>query len=138
MVVKCSKKEIRGPQDMAAVFQSINKAQDELDFMKEKFWVAGLNTRNSVEYVDMVSLGTLNASLVHPREVFRFAVMKAVASIVLGHNHPSGDPQPSEEDLKITRRLADAGRVLGINVLDHIIIGARPSQFVSLKEKGVL
>jgi DNA repair protein RadC len=80
--------------------------------------------------------GTLSASLVHPREVFRDAIRHSASSVVLAHNHPSGDPEPSEEDLRITRRLVDAGRIIGIDVLDHIIIGKET--FRSFKEKGLI
>jgi DNA repair protein RadC len=105
--------------------------------MKEHFWVVGLNTRNAIQYIDLASLGTLNSSLVHPREVFRFAILKAVSSVIVSHNHPSGDPEPSDDDLTITRRLTEAGRIVGIDLLDHIVIGTRGS-FYSFKEKGVI
>jgi DNA repair protein RadC len=84
----------------------------------------------------MVSLGTLGASLVHPREVFRLAIFQAVASVIMVHNHPSGDSTPSEEDVKLTRRLIDAGKVIGIEVLDHIIIGSR--MYKSFRENGLM
>ena len=80
--------------------------------------------------------GSLNSSIVHPREVFREAVKRSAASIICFHNHPSGDPTPSQEDIHVTRRLADSGKMMGIEVLDHIIIGDR--KFTSLKEKGYL
>jgi DNA repair protein RadC len=99
--------------------------------MKEHFWVIGLNTRCAIQYIDLASLGTLNASLVHPREVFRFAIFKAVSSVILSHSHPS------EDDLAITKHLTEAGKILGIEVLDHIIIGDHTS-FYSFKEKGVI
>jgi len=105
--------------------------------MKEHFWVIGLSTRNAIQYIDLVSLGTLNASLVHPREVFRFSILKAVSSIILSHNHPSGDAEPSEEDMRITRRLVEAGKIIGIEVIDHIVIGDRDN-FYSFKERGII
>ncbi|MDD5244111.1 MAG: JAB domain-containing protein, partial [Syntrophorhabdaceae bacterium] len=95
-----------------------------------------LNTRNKIIGLSTVSIGTLNASLVHPREVFKDAIRHSASSVVIAHNHPSGDPEPSEEDLKITRRLVESGKILGIEVLDHIIIGK--DTFVSLKTKGLL
>ncbi len=136
MEVKCRKATIKGPDQVAKIFATINQANDEVDKMKEKFWVTGLSTRNRIEYIELVSLGTLNASLVHPREVFRFAIMKAVASIILCHNHPSGDPEVSQEDLSITKRLTEAGKIIGIDVLDHIVIG--DGRFESMKEKGII
>lgn len=84
----------------------------------------------------MVSRGSLNASIVHPREVFRPAILGSAASVILVHNHPSGDPEPSEEDLSITRRLAQVGELLGIPVLDHVVVGKRG--FVSLRARGQL
>lgn len=84
----------------------------------------------------MVSLGTLGASIVHPREVFRLAIMQAVASVIMVHNHPSGNPEPSEEDRRITRRLLDAGKIIGIELLDHIVIG--PKAYKSFREEGLL
>jgi DNA repair protein RadC len=84
----------------------------------------------------LVSRGSLNASIVHPREVFRPAIISSAASIVLAHNHPSGDPEPSDEDISITRRLAQVGELLGIPVLDHVVIAKRG--FVSLRARGQL
>jgi DNA repair protein RadC len=106
------------------------------DKAKEHFMLIILNTRNKVTSINNVSVGTLNASLVHPREVFRDAIRQSASSVVLAHNHPSGDETPSEEDLKITKRLVEAGKIIGIEVLDHIIIGK--DGFCSFKEKGLI
>ena len=95
-----------------------------------------LDGRNCVMRQSRISQGTLNASLVHPREVFRCAVREAAAALVLVHNHPSGDPTPSREDLEITDRLVEAGRVLGIRVLDHVVIAE--GRFYSFRERGQL
>jgi DNA repair protein RadC len=103
---------------------------------REQFRVLLLNTKNQVLAVETVSVGTLNSSLVHPREVFKQAVVKSAAAVILVHNHPSGDPGPSSEDLEITRRLHDAGKLIGIEVLDHIIIGDHI--YFSVKEKGII
>ena len=84
-----------------------------------------LNARHELQSRETVSIGTLNASIVHPREVFRPAILQSAASLVLVHNHPSGDPEPSDEDLGITKRLVQAGELIGIGVLDHVIGGAR-------------
>ncbi|HQD76774.1 MAG TPA: JAB domain-containing protein, partial [Bacillota bacterium] len=94
------------------------------------------NTRNQVIGVDRVSVGTLNSSAVHPRELFRNAIKRSAASIILVHNHPSGDPTPSREDVEVTGRLIDAGKIIGIDVLDHIIIG--DNRFTSFKARGLL
>jgi DNA repair protein RadC len=96
-----------------------------------------LDTKNFIVYVELVSMGTLNASIVHAREVFRFAIMRAVSGIILVHNHCSRDTRPSDEDLSLTRKLHDAGKILGIELLDHIIVTEGPD-FASLKKNGVI
>ncbi len=99
-------------------------AQSIVDQDKEHFWAIGLDTKMKVKYIEVVTMGTLDASLVHPREVFRYAIMNGVASLIIGHNHPSGDVTPSNEDRAVTKRLAQAGNLLGIPIYDHLIIGA--------------
>ncbi|MFA7361390.1 MAG: DNA repair protein RadC [Candidatus Kapaibacterium sp.] len=106
------------------------------DYSKEQFFVLNLDVRNRIIDVDRISEGTLTASLVHPRETFESAIRKHSASIMVAHNHPSGDLQPSEEDIRITRRLKDAGNILGIQLLDHIIITKQ--KYSSLKEMGII
>ena len=135
MLVKARKQTVTNPQTVQGVLSKVLNSENEVDRMKEHFWVIGLSTRNAIQYIDLVSLGTLNASLVHPREVFRFSILKAVSSIILSHNHPSGDSEPSEEDLRITKRLVEAGKIIGIEVLDHLVIGR--GSHVSLKERGL-
>jgi len=132
-----TKEAITNPEQIAKIFQAIQRAENEIDRMKEKCWVVGLNTKNFIIYVELVSMGTLNASLVHPREVFRFAIMKAVSGIILVHNHPSGDMRASDDDLSLTKRLYDAGKILGIDLHDHIII-ADGSGYTSLKKDGII
>lgn len=105
------------------------------DKAKEHFKLVLLNTRNRVVGIVSISVGTLNASLVHPREVFREAIRGSAASVILVHNHPSNDPEPSDEDVRLTRRMVEAGRIMGIEVLDHIIITR--SGFLSLKARGL-
>ena len=106
------------------------------DGMKEeRFIVVFLDARNRVTGSQIVSIGSLNASIVPPREVFRAAILHGAAAIILGHNHPSGDPTPSSDDMELTRRLVKSGELLGIGVLDHVIIG---DTSISLKEKGLL
>lgn len=102
---------------------------------KEHFVMLYLDTRNKL-IVDKVSVGTLNASLVHPREVFKNAIQSNAAQVIVAHNHPSGDPEPSEDDLTITKRLVESGKILGIEVVDHIII--TKGGFLSFKEKHLL
>lgn len=95
-----------------------------------------LNTKNEILSAENTSIGNLNSSIVHPREVFRNAIKKGAAAIIVIHNHPSGNPTPSQNDLDITRRLEEAGQLLGIPVLDHLIIG--DGIFISLKEKMLM
>lgn len=119
---------IRGPDDVYDVCPALRSRR------WEEFHILLLNARHEVQRRVMVSRGSLNASIVHPREVFRPAILASAASVVLVHNHPSGDPEPSDEDLAITRRLAQVGELLGIAVLDHVVIGKRG--FVSLRARG--
>ena len=106
------------------------------DKAKEHFKLILLNPRNKIIGISTISIGTLNASLVHPREVFKDAIVHSASSVVLAHNHPSGDPEPSEDDLKITKKLVESGKILGIEVLDHIIIAR--NGFKSFKEGGLI
>ena len=103
---------------------------------QEKFCVILLNTKNKIIAIEEVTVGSLDSSLVHPREVFKNAIRRSSAFVILAHNHPSGDPQPSQEDIRVTRRLVEAGELVGIRVLDHIIIG--DGRFASLKQEGVI
>nr|WP_261133310.1 DNA repair protein RadC [Bacillus sp. Marseille-Q3570] len=120
---------IRSPEDGA------NYVMDEMRFLSQEHFVCiYLNTKNQVLHKQTVFIGSLNASIVHPREVFKEAMRRSAASIICFHNHPSGDPNPSREDIEVTQRLSECGKIVGIDVLDHIIIGDR--KFVSLKEKG--
>ena len=102
----------------------------------ETFGILALDVRHRLKREAVISVGCLTSSLVHPREVFQEAVVARAAALVLFHNHPSGDPEPSAEDVALTRRLASAGTLMGIEVLDHIVLGA--GRFVSLKERGLL
>ncbi|HEY6110575.1 MAG TPA: DNA repair protein RadC [Gemmatimonadales bacterium] len=112
-------KHIRGPEDVVEACRTLARAQ------REVFAVLLLNARHEVIKRVPISVGSLNSSIVHPREVFRPAIIEGAAAIVFVHNHPSGDPEPSEEDLAITKRLVEAGELLGIGVLDHVIMGVR-------------
>ncbi len=139
MIIKENTNEkVNNSNEVAEVLRAILQHDSDIEQEKEHFWVIGLNAKNAIKFIDLVSLGTLTGSLIHPRETFRLAVMKGVASIVCGHNHPSGDPTPSRDDIAVTERLKKAGEVLGIQVLDHVIIGNGGGPFVSLKEQGIL
>lgn len=122
---------IRSAQDIYALVRG------ELEYLTvEQFLVIGLSTKNHVIARHTVSVGTLNASLVHPRETFKILIRRACASAILVHNHPSGDPEPSKEDIQLTKRLVEAGKIIDIPVLDHVIVGQ--GRYVSLKESGVI
>lgn len=106
------------------------------DFTQENFLIASFDTRNRLIGVDHISKGTLTASLVHPREVFKSAIRRKAACIIVAHNHPSGDADPSDEDIKITKRLTEAGKIMGIELLDHLIITR--NRYYSFKEKNLI
>jgi DNA repair protein RadC len=103
----------------------------------ERMLVVGLSTSNCIIAIDRVGEGTMDSCLVHPREVFRTAIATPAASLLLAHNHPSGNPEPSQEDIKITRQLVEAGKIMGVPITDHIIFGAGRS-FASFAERGLL
>ncbi|MEW6622593.1 MAG: DNA repair protein RadC [Bacillota bacterium] len=124
------KPKIKCPSDV------VNLVMDMQFLDREHFKVLYLSTKNHVIGIEEVSIGSLNSSIVHPREVFKGAIEKSAAAVILSHNHPSGDPEPSKEDIQVTRRLFEAGQLLGIEVLDHIIIG--DGCFRSLKELAVI
>ncbi|HKQ56843.1 MAG TPA: DNA repair protein RadC, partial [Candidatus Eisenbacteria bacterium] len=121
---------IRGPDDVRAQVPDLVRAR------REHFVVLLLNARHELQCRETVSIGSLNASIVHPREVFLPAILHSAASLVLVHNHPSGDPEPSEEDLSITRRLVEVGELVGIAVIDHVIVAARGT--VSFRTRQLL
>ena len=122
---------IRSPEDGAKY------VMNDMRFLTQEHFVAlYLNTKNQVLQKQTVFIGSLNASIVHPREVYKEALRYSAAAIICMHNHPSGDPSPSREDIEVTKRLAECGKIIGIELLDHLIIGE--NKFVSLKEKGYL
>jgi DNA repair protein RadC len=122
---------IRSPQDAVELVMSELRYQS-----KEHFMALFLSTKNHVIARAIISVGSLNASIVHPRELFREAISYSAAAVILVHNHPSGDPTPSQEDISLTKQLVEAGNLLTISVLDHVIIG--DGKYVSFKEKGII
>lgn len=122
---------IRSPEDVAELMM------EELRYLTQEHFVClFLNTKNQVIGRNTIFIGSLNSSIVHPREVFKDAIRRSSAAIICLHNHPSGDPTPSKEDIDVTKRLIEGGRILGIDVLDHIVIG--DGKFCSLKNKGFI
>ena len=126
-----------------AVVPAICCPEDSLPFLwdirekdREHFACLYLNARNQMVHQEIISIGSLSASIVHPREVFSVAIEKRAANIILGHNHPSGNPEPSKEDIELTKRLKKAGEILGIEIIDHIVVSQ--TDFTSVKEKGLI
>ncbi len=114
-----------------------NLLMEEMKYLKKEYFkIVMLDTKNKIISIKNVSIGSLNSSIVHPREVYKEAIKRSSASIILVHNHPSGDPTPSKEDINITKRLVECGNILGIKVLDHIILGR--NRYISLKEEDVI
>jgi len=126
-------KKIGSSYDAYKAITEITKVQEEA---QEVFGILILNTTHKIVAVHEISRGTLNASMVHPREVFKPAVLHNAAAIICFHNHPSGEPKPSKEDIETTNRLVEAGKIMGIEVLDHIIVG--DDKYTSLKEMRVI
>ncbi|MEF2243832.1 JAB domain-containing protein [Paenibacillus sp. IITD108] len=122
-------RSIRSPQDAARLLRPLLQNED-----REHFLVVCLDTKNNVNSITTCHIGSLNASIVHPRECFKTAILSNAASIICAHNHPSGNAAPSQEDIQITSRLKEAGELLGIDLLDHLIIAG--DNFCSLKEGG--
>lgn len=121
---------IKSIKDVAAQFSYLR------DKTREHLAVLYLNARNEMVFKKHLFVGTLNANLAHPREIFEHALLQNAASVILVHNHPSGDPEPSKDDLEITKRIVEAGKIMGIDVLDHIII--TKTKIFSFKEKKLI
>ena len=122
-------RKVKSPEDAYNLLKPMM-----IDADREQFIVVCLDTKNQPTAINVCHVGSLNSSIVHPREVMKAAILSNSASIIVAHNHPSQDPTPSREDVEVTKRLAEAGKVLGIDLLDHLIICE--DKFVSLKEKG--
>lgn len=122
---------IRGPDDLFMNYQSLFK-----DHVRERFVAFWLNSSNKVVGFEVITEGILNSSLVHPREVFRGAIIATAASIIIAHNHPSENPEPSQDDITITKQIVETGKIIGIPVHDHIIFAG--SNYTSFVEKGLI
>ena len=138
MIITEHKKRLTKASDIAEIMRTILSKESEFDQQKEHFWVLGVNTKKVIQYIELVSLGSLNESIVQPRETFRFAILKGVASIFIAHNHPAGDVEPSRADILITERLKKAGDIIGIKLLGHIIIGNSTEDHKSFLDSGLL
>jgi len=122
---------IRSPHDGARIASHFIGDDD-----REVFFVICLNTKNRVIAVHRCHVGSINSSIVHPREVFKAAILNNASSIIISHQHPSGDISPSREDINVTRRIKEAGELMGIEMLDHVIVSSDPDNYFSMKEKG--
>lgn len=127
---------IRGVDDVAAMLQRWLLTLDPIDQGKEHFIVIHLNTRVRILLAEVVSIGIVNASIVHPREVFRRAITENTVSLIIAHNHPSGNCDPSDEDVKITSRIQSAGEMIGIMLIDHVIFTG--AKYFSFAASGML
>lgn len=134
IVLKDTNIHMTDAKTVAKVFQDLLAVEDVIDQDKEHFYVMHLNIRHKVKMVELVAIGSLTATTVHPRETFRRAVIEGSARIVVGHNHPGGEVSPSEQDIACTRRLYEVGQILDIQLLDHIIF--TKDAYHSMKDNG--
>lgn len=132
MIVSERKRLIKSSEDIVAVIRGILRVESDIDRDKEHFWTIGLNNGNIIRFIELVSLGIVNMVVVHPRETFRLAIQKGVSSIIVCHNHPSGDIEPSKNDVSAFERLQKAGEILAIPLLDFLIISG--DDYMSLKD----
>ena len=134
VLLRHSKIKIGEATDVAKVFQDLLSLEDKIDRDKEHFYVMHVDARQQVNLVELVAIGTLTHAEVHPRETYRRAVIEGSHSIIVAHNHPTGDVMPSEADIKATQQLHKAGEILQILLLDHIIFTAQGDTFFSFKD----
>ena len=127
-------KNINSPEKVAEVAINVLELHEQAE---ESFYIFTLDTKNKINGIFEVSRGSLNSTIVHPREVFKRALLQNASSIILLHNHPSGDPIPSKEDIYLTNRLVEAGNLLGIKVLDHIVVGDE-NNYISFEQKTLM
>uniref|UniRef100_UPI00311CB865 JAB domain-containing protein n=1 Tax=Clostridium butyricum TaxID=1492 RepID=UPI00311CB865 len=125
-------RRITSPKDAVELIRIVLKDSD-----REKLVVCCLNTKNEPTSISIISIGSLNSSIVHPREVFKTAILSNSASIIMAHNHPSGDIKPSKEDINVTERIRESGKIIGIEMIDHMIIGG-DDKYMSFKEEGFI
>lgn len=136
MIVSQKKQKITHPYQIVPILQALLAQADCTDTKKEHFWCIGLNGNNVVQYVELVTLGLIDQCHVHPREVFSHAIEDRAVSIIIGHNHPSGNADPSREDCDVTNKIKAAGEILGVPLLDHVII--TENSFYSFSEHELI
>lgn len=135
MIVSEKKRVLCSSHDVYERMKAILKMERGGNSMQEHFWIISVNTKKVVQYIRLISLGSLSGLIIHPREVFKYAIEKSSAALILCHNHPSGDTRPSQEDILSTRKFVQGGEILGIEILDHIIIGKK---YFSFRDNGLL
>lgn len=133
-ITKAQKIRILYAHDVYSIMQQVLLRENKIDRGKEHFWTVGMDRANHIVYVELISIGTSHTTQVEPMQVFRIAIQKAALKIILVHNHPSGQLRPSDEDLMLTDRLIQVGRIVGIEVYDHLII--TENSYISLEERG--
>jgi len=129
--------KIVSPKDIAEILKGFLSIADDVEKDREHLWTIGLNVRNVVVYAELVSMGTSTECLISPKEIYRRAVIGNVNGIILAHNHPSGDVNPSSEDLQVTKKIKEVGETIGINLIDHVIINDKGDYF-SLKANNLI
>ena len=134
---EAKKISIKKPQEMADILVNVLKSEEKDDRGKEHFWGIYLDSRNVIKRIELIHLGTLNACLVHPRDVFRPAITSTCASVIVLHNHCSGDTDPSLDDINMSKRLVKAGDIMGVEVLDHLIINEQ-GKYYSFKTNKLI
>lgn len=135
MLVKAPDIQVTNQIDVVRVLREILQSEPIEEREKEHFWVIGLRANNSIKYIDCVHIGTIDSSMADPRSIFRIAVTQGISAIIVAHNHPSGNIKPSPEDEKQQTRIEDAGKILNIQVLDHIIITDLANKYYSFREE---
>jgi DNA repair protein RadC len=136
IILKDTKLKVASADNIAGLLQKWLTGLDDIDRNKEHFFTVLFDARNKLKVVDVVTVGIINASLVHPREVYKRAILESAVWLIIAHNHPSEDSEPSNEDIKVTERLVDAGKLIGIELHDHIILGSK--SYYSFREKGMI
>jgi len=134
--VEENKKLTGNPKDISRILVKVLRAESKIDRAKEHLWGVYLDSREIIKRIELINLGLVNVNLVHPREFFKPAIEVSATGAIMVHNHPSGNVSPSEEDLETTKKIIEAGKILGIDLLDHIII-SEEGRYTSLKEKGL-
>jgi DNA repair protein RadC len=135
-LTKEQKIKIANSEQVYTIMQSILLRENSLSRKKEHFWTIGLNNENVIQYIELVALGSTNEAVLKPMEVYRLAVLKNSVKVILCHNHPSGNIKPSSDDIHLTNKLKEGGKLLGIEVLDHFIINE--SEYLSMKEQKLV